>query len=163
MHKKIKLDDVKSFWEKSHLFHGEIKNKKYNKIFFNKIYKIFLEEIYDPLVIPPNVKNKIILDLGSGPGLWTRCFYLAGAKKIYSCDLTVKANNIVKKMITCFKYKKKIFVRNENAEKLKFKNSQFDHVHCTGVIHHTVKQKDCISEIARVLKKKWNGNNWIIL
>lgn len=153
MHKKIKLKDVKNFWEKSHLFKGEIKNKKYNKIFFNKIYKIFIDEIYDARVIPSNINDKVILDLGSGPGLWTRCFYLAGAKKIYSCDLTVKANTLVKKMINLFKYKSKIIVRNENAEKLKFKNSKFDHVHCTGVIHHTVKQKNCIDEIARVLKK----------
>ena len=73
------------------------------------------------------VKKRKILDLGSGPGLYVRFFYEMGLNNIYSADLTIRSNQLVKKMCKIFNFKN-VKVSNQNAEKMSFKNNFFDHV-----------------------------------
>jgi SAM-dependent methyltransferase len=42
--------------------------------------------------------------------------------------------------------------REENAEALSFADATFDHVNCSGVVHHTTDPQKAVAEIARVLK-----------
>ena len=81
-----------------------------------------------------------------------------GLNNIYSADLTIRSNQLVKKMCKIFNFKN-VKVSNQNAEKMSFKNNFFDHVNCIGVIHHSENFELCIKDIARVLKK--NGSSTI--
>jgi ubiquinone/menaquinone biosynthesis C-methylase UbiE len=155
------INQIKKFWEKKPLYLGEIEDIG-TKEYFEKIQKIFVDDLFagniDKRIIPKKISNIKILDLGSGPGLYTRLFYENGCRDLYSADLTVTANNIVKKMCDIYNFSNvKIF--NENAENLSFKDNYFDHVHCSGVIHHTEYPNNCYKEIARVLKP--NGTTTI--
>ena len=148
------IKEIKNFWENNPLYFDEV-NDVGSKAYFESIKKIFTEDLFpgfvDKRIIPEKIENKKLLDLGSGPGLYTRLFYENGCRDIYSADLTKRANEIVNKMCEIYNFKNiKIF--NENAENLTFINNYFDHVHCSGVIHHTEFPNKCYKEIARVLK-----------
>jgi len=150
------LKKIKDFWEKNPLYYGEIKEKLGSRKYFEEIKKIFINDLFagkfDNRIIPKCNKKSAILDLGSGPGLYTRIFYENKFKNIYSADITIAANRIVKKLKKIYKFKN-IIVNNENAEKLKYHNNFFDHIHCSGVIHHTARPNECFKEIYRVLKE----------
>ena len=154
IHQKKELEKIKNFWEKQPLYFDEVENVG-TKEYFEKIKKIFIDDLFagniDKRILPKKINQIKILDLGSGPGLYTRLFYEKGCKDLYSADLTITANNLVKDMCKIYDFKNiKIF--NENAENLSFSDNYFDHVHCSGVIHHTENPDKCYKEIARVLK-----------
>ena len=154
--KKTNINKIKEFWEKNPLYDGEIKSI-YNKRYFDTIYNIFKNDVYageiNKKLIPKKFnKTKKLLDLGSGPGMYVRFFYEMGIKNIYSADLTIRSNKLVKKLCKIFNYRN-VKISNQNAEAMSFKNNFFDHVNCVGVIHHSANPDLCIKEINRVLKK----------
>jgi ubiquinone/menaquinone biosynthesis C-methylase UbiE len=142
---------VRKFWNTSPLFTDEVKNNRYffSEVDNNYINKLFLgiEEIKKKIIFPKNKKKKI-LDLGCGIGFWTNLFDKLNYKYIYACDISKNSLFIAKQRI----YIKKIKFSLGNAEKLKYRNDFFDHVHCYGVIHHTPNIKLAVKEIHRILK-----------
>lgn len=154
--KSDSINNIKKFWEKNPLYDGEIKSIS-NKRYFDTIYNIFKNDVYageiNKKLIPKKFnKTKKLLDLGSGPGMYVRFFYEMGIKNIYSADLTIRSNKLVKKLCKIFNYRN-VKISNQNAEAMSFKNNFFDHVNCVGVIHHSANPDLCIKEINRVLKK----------
>lgn len=93
-----------------------------------------------------------ILDLGCGIGFWSVEFAMRGLNKITAADLTEAALEMTRKR--CSLYEVAAETKQENAEKLTFADSSFDHVNCQGVIHHTPDTEQAVSEIARVLKSE---------
>ena len=93
----------------------------------------------------------MILDLGCGIGFWTTELAMRGYLNIHAADLTKKALEITKQRLALFDLKAEL--SQQNAENLKFKDNQFDHVNCQGVIHHTPNTDATIKEIARILKE----------
>ena len=63
-----------------------------SKEYFDQIREIFIKDLFpgefDERIIPKNIKSSKILDLGSGPGLYTRILYEYGCRDLYSADLT---------------------------------------------------------------------------
>ena len=150
--KKATVKDVENFWSKNPLFTGEVEYdlahpnkffKSHDKVYFNDVlWGINIESAF----YLPNKKN-ITLDLGCGIGFWSNLFVKHfSIKNLYSADLTNEALKICKLRVP------KAKVMKENAEKLTFKSSTFDHVNCQGVIHHTPDTQACLNEIYRVLK-----------
>jgi ubiquinone/menaquinone biosynthesis C-methylase UbiE len=82
-----------------------------------------------------NLKNKKILDLGSGRG----DFLIDLAKNNY--NITGLANNL------------KINVIQSEAEKLPFENNSFDFINCSEVTEHVENPEKLLSESYRVLKR----------
>ena len=150
------IENIKNFWNNNPLYYGEVPYEIGSKEYFDQIREIFIKDLFpgefDERIIPKNIKSSKILDLGSGPGLYTRILYEYGCRDLYSADLTPQANKLVEMLCDTFKYNG-VKICNENAEKLTFDDNFFDHVHCSGVIHHTENPNECYREISRVLKK----------
>jgi len=76
---------------------------------------------------------------------------MRGYSNMYAADLTKKALEITEQRLALFDLKAEL--SQQNAENIKFKDNQFDHVNCQGVIHHTPNTDATIKEIARILKE----------
>jgi SAM-dependent methyltransferase len=140
IHQKKELEKIKNFWEKQPLYFDEVENVG-TKEYFEKIKKIFIDDLFagnvDKRILPKKINQIKILDLGSGPGLYTRLFYENGCKDLYSADLTITANNLVKDMCKIYDFKNiKIF--NENAENLSFERVKCEPFTCLIVISSLV-------------------------
>lgn len=94
-----------------------------------------------------NVKNKKILDIGCGTGIYAKILVRKGAK--------VKGIDISKEMIKIArKENPKIEFKIGNAEKLPYKNKEFDIVLAALVMEHFSRWDRLLKEIKRVLKNK---------
>lgn len=100
----------------------------------------------------PDVKNKLILDCGSGSGYLTIELAKRGAFVI-SCDLTLM--NLVKLKETAKQLglEKNISFVCCSAEDLPFKDNIFDYFISNAVIEHLPREVEAIQEIDRVTKK----------
>jgi len=106
-----------------------------------------LLEIPTTLKLLGNIKNKKILDLGCGPGLYARILAKKGAK-VKAMDISEKEIEIARKN------NPEIEFEVGNAEELPYKNSEFDIVLAALVIEHFDKWDKVLNEVRRVLKKK---------
>lgn len=91
-----------------------------------------------------------VLDVGCGPG-WVSHKYAEQGAQIFSFDLTYTAVRLATKYFAKDNLRGR-FV-NADAERIPFKNEQFDFVSCDGVLHHTPETEMGLREINRVLKK----------
>ncbi len=98
-----------------------------------------------------DLRNKRILDLGSGMGDASIYFALKGAK-VNSIDISSKMVNIVNRMAKKNGVKSNIKADVMVAEDLKFKSNTFDFVFGNGVLHHVIPRL-ALHEVHRVLKK----------
>jgi len=69
-----------------------------------------------------------------------------------AADLTRNALTLTEKRLSAYGVIAELSI--QNAENMTFKNSEFSHVNCLGVIHHSPNPASCIKEIARVLGAK---------
>ena len=149
------LNDVKSFWEKNPLFHGESSFEPGTREFFEEHRRVVVEDclagVMDKRLIP-NCDDGRILDLGCGPGLWTVEFLKRGANNVVAGDLTDIALKLTRKRLIAYDLEAEVV--HANAENMIFRSNSFDHVNCQGVIHHTPDTEKCVAEIARVLKPR---------
>lgn len=145
-------EQVKHFWETNPLMVGEIASPPGTRKFFEEheqIYKsdIFLKGI--PAGFFPFLKGEKVLDVGCGPGIWTR--ELARRGYIVSAiDLTSKAVEITKKSLNIFNLNADVNVGD--AEQIPYSDGVFDGIVSHGVIHHTPHTEKCVMEMARVLR-----------
>jgi ubiquinone/menaquinone biosynthesis C-methylase UbiE len=94
--------------------------------------------------------NKTILDIGAGKCAYTRLIAdRFDPKMIVACEL------IPNRMLPAFKenINHKIFFTSGDCFKLPFKNSAFEVVFGSLVLHHLPELEKCIDEINRVLSK----------
>lgn len=151
------LNKVKDFWEKNPLWTGECQFEEGTLDFFQEHRKVYYDDCFagsfDIRFLPSPRKsgqNIKILDLGCGIGFWTTELAMRGYSNMYAADLTKKALEITEQRLALFDLKAEL--SQQNAENTKFKDNQFDHVNCQGVIHHTPDTDATIKEIARILK-----------
>lgn len=159
------VDDVKDFWEKNPLWSGESKYEIGTKEFFEEHREVYLKDCYaeqfpDSIMVPRLTPEDKMLDLGCGIGMWTIELQLRTPEreraKMYSADLTQRALDITKKRLEIYGLISELSI--QNAENLEYPNEIFSHVNCQGVIHHTPNTKQCVKEIARVLKTGGSAN-----
>lgn len=149
-----KIEDVKSFWEKTPLFSGESSFLEGTKEFFDEHYNVYVNDCFageiDSVIFPENSNKEIVLDLGCGVGFWTVELARRGVNKITASDLTEKALELTKKRTRLYGFEVELV--QQNAEKMTFPDECFSHVNCLGVIHHTPNPRACIEDIARILR-----------
>lgn len=95
------------------------------------------------------VGGKDVLEIGCGMGTHATLLARAGAN-LTAVDLTERAVQTTRRRFELFGLKGKI--DRADAERLPFPDASFDFVWSWGVIHHSSKMEDCLSEIARVLR-----------
>jgi len=91
-----------------------------------------------------NIKNKNILDVGSGSGYYSRLLIKKNAKKVYALDGSKK---ILKNINT-----KGVIKINQNAENFKIKN-KFDRVVCAGLLEFVGSAEKVLINIKKYSKK----------
>ena len=98
--KNVSINKIKEFWEKNPLYYGEVNFELGTIEYFENIKKIFVYDLFpgevDKRILPKDISNKRLLDLGTGPGLYTRFFYENGCRDLYSADLTEASCDLVK-------------------------------------------------------------------
>lgn len=99
-----------------------------------------------------DVKNKLILDCGSGSGYLTIELAKRGAFVI-SCDLTLMNLVKLKEIAKQLGLEKNIAFVCCSAEDLPFKDNTFDYFISNAVIEHLPREVEAIQEIDRVTKK----------
>jgi ubiquinone/menaquinone biosynthesis C-methylase UbiE len=113
-----------------------------SKNFWNE----FIEMPAMERLLKSEVKNKEVLDLGCGSGIFTSKLQLWGAKAVGS-DLSKALIEIARKSYP----KLSFFV--EDAQKTSFKNSRFDIVSSSLMVHYIKNLDKLFGEVSRILKK----------
>lgn len=138
---------TKKITKKTYNFLGENyvlsrKNKYGSNYFYNENL-----EMPSTLKLLGDVKNKKILDLGCGPGLYAKTLLNKGAK-IKGIDISEKMIKIAKKEAPKAEFKQ------GDSENLPYKNNEFDIVVASLVLGHIKSWDKTLEEIKRVLKKR---------
>ena len=153
---KKTIEEVEKFWNENPLFFGESDHKVGSFDFFEDHKKVYINDVFygslpAEIFIPESIKNKKVLDLGCGVGFWTiEIQKMRRGSEFYSGDLTENAVKITNERLKLYNLKSKTSI--QNAERTLYNDNYFDHINCQGVIHHTPNTKQCLKEIARILK-----------
>jgi len=144
------INDVKQYWEKHPLLSYEL-NDLGSVEYFSRFDKV--RRCDDKFALGywefDQYKNKMVLDVGCGPG-WLSVNYALGGAHVFAIDLTAKAVKLTKKHL---RYKNvSAHVREGNVENLDFSDNFFDLVVSSGVLHHTPNTYKGFTECYRVLK-----------
>ena len=106
-----------------------------------------LEDIVYPFKLQ-KIKNKIIMEVGTGSGRILKNLLKFKPKNLYAIEPS-KAIKIAKKNLN----NKKVKFFNIKGENIKFKN-KLDYIFSLGVIHHTPNYELVLKKIKFALKKK---------
>jgi len=146
-------DAVRAFWEASPLMIGELPFEPATRDFFLAHEAIYRRDVFPATGFPsgffPFPRGARVLDIGCGPGIWTRELARRGYATS-AIDLTAAAVAITKRSLALFELVAD--VREGDAESLPFADGSFDGVISHGVIHHTPDTAGCVREIERVLR-----------
>ncbi|MBF0504273.1 MAG: class I SAM-dependent methyltransferase [Candidatus Omnitrophica bacterium] len=98
------------------------------------------------------IKNKQILEIGSGGGAHSALFKKYGAC-MTSVDITKERVVSTARKLSLVKEGAGLALQAD-AENLPFLDDSFDFVYSNGVLHHSENTEKCIKEVQRVLKPK---------
>lgn len=99
------------------------------------------------------VKNKSIIEVGTGSGYMAVSLAKLGAK-VTACDITIKNLINLKKATETLGLQRNISFVCCSADQLPFKKGTFQYFVLNSVLEHIPKEKEAITEIERVLKKR---------
>ena len=151
------ITDVENFWNTNPLFTGESENRPGSSDYFIEHTSVYVNDCFagrfDFNTIPSYLCGKKVLDLGCGPGFWIEQLAKSFPKEIVAADLTDQALNLAKQRVEMLNIRNCTFAK-ANAEDLPFDDSEFEHINCQGVVHHTPDTGKALKEISRVLCEK---------
>jgi 2-polyprenyl-3-methyl-5-hydroxy-6-metoxy-1,4-benzoquinol methylase len=146
-------DDVKAFWESEPLFTGEVPHDPYSREFLLAHEQVYRSDVFAGRGFPdeffPFTPGARVLDVGCGPGIWTRELARRGYRTS-AIDLTSAAVALAKNSLELLGMEADI--QEGDAENLPFADGSFDGVVSHGVIHHTPDTARCVREMARILR-----------
>ena len=105
-------------------------------------------------------EGKKCFDAGCGNGRGTLFMLMNGAKHVDSYDFSEKNIESTNKFVKDFGFSE-FKTHQGSLEEIPFEDESFDFVWCNGVIMHTDRPNNCLSEISRILKA--GGNSWIYI
>jgi len=145
--------DVKAFWESEPLFAGEVAHDPFSREFVRAHEHVYRSDVFAGRGFPdeffPFAAGARVLDIGCGPGIWTRELARRGYR-VSAIDLTSTAVALARRSLELFRLEADI--REGDAENVPFPDASFDGVVSHGVIHHTPDTARCVREMARVLR-----------
>jgi SAM-dependent methyltransferase len=150
--KAVSKQEIRAFWERNPLMTGEVEADPTSLEFFQSHERIYREDVFPRTGFPtsffPFKPGAVVLDIGCGPGLWTRELARRGYS-VHAIDLTDAAVTLTRHSLTLFDLN--AVVRRGDAEDLPYADGAFEGVVSHGVIHHTPDTARCVCEIGRVL------------
>ena len=147
------IEDVRAFWNKAPLWTGDSQAQGVagSREFFESHYAASISEAggcIDRRMLPAS--NGAILDLGCGIGFWLQHFHALGFTDLTGADLSQKSLDLARRRCEIFGIPARLSL--QNAEAASFQDALFDHIQCTGVIHHSPDPRASLSEMWRLLK-----------
>lgn len=100
-----------------------------------------------------NIKDKLVIDCGTGVGYMAVELARKGAKVI-ACDITFKNLMQLKKIAKKLNLENNMFFACCSAEELPFKSTTFDYYVSNAVLEHIPREDKAFSEINRVTKER---------
>lgn len=130
-----------------------------NSMYLNNIWTNYVDrneksavvEIWD--LNPGKNKDEAIVDLGMGPGRWSKFFISSGFKKVVGLDLSLQMVEAARKYVSNPKFEA---VKGDMTS-LPFVKNSFDKVFCFRAFKYVPNSEMAIREIKRVLKPKGTG------
>lgn len=147
------IEDVREFWDANPLWTGEAEDPPGSKEFFDSHTRAVIEMAggqIKPWMMPACAKDGTVLDLGCGIGFWLEYFGRSGFTNLTGADLSPNSLAMAQRRCELNGINARFFV--QNAEAMTFPDSTFDHINCSGVIHHSPNPQASINEIYRILK-----------
>ena len=147
----VTLVDVKRYWSRYINDVEVIKAPLGSTEFLDELVRYRYEKMPYLLgiVTSPALRHKDILEIGCGPGIDLIHLAATGAR-VTAIDLTPEAVSLARRHLELRGLQ--ATVQEGNAERLQFKDEEFDVVYSVGVLHHTVDTQRAINEVWRVLK-----------
>lgn len=147
------IEDVREFWDANPLWTGEAGEAAGSKEFFNTHTQAVINMAgghIKPWMMPSCSKDGTVLDLGCGIGFWLEYFGRAGFTNLTGADLSPNSLSLAQRRCELNSVNASFSI--QNAEAMTFADNTFDHINCSGVIHHSPNPQASINEIYRVLK-----------
>lgn len=98
------------------------------------------------------IKNKLVLEVGTGSGYMAIGLAKQGAKVI-ACDVTVTNLIVLKEFAKTLGLENNLFFVCCSLDQLPFKNNAFDYFVINAVLEHIPAEQKAISEIKRTVKR----------
>lgn len=131
-------------------FEGNMKKRRIDSIINMKYHEVqYLERFTDNF---KNIKNRLIIEVGTGSGYMAIGLAKLGAKVI-ACDITITNLITLKGFAKTLGLEKNLLFVCCSADKLPFKNNSFDYFVINAVLEHIPAEKEAIDEITRSLKR----------
>jgi len=151
-HTKILKNDIRNFYD-------SIANSYLTSMYGNTKWGSYVDDqekkhVVDIWRLKTNfkIKGEKILDLGMGPGRWSKFFIDLGFGEVSGLDISNKMVAMARKNIKSIKFQSVV----ADIENTPFKDCSFDKVFCFRTFKYLPNPKNAINEIVRVTKK--NGN-----
>lgn len=97
--------------------------------------------------------DKIILDFGCGPGHDLVGFGVySKPKKLIGMDISCSSLAQSESRLALHNIKAELIQIPEDIAELPFDNNSIDHIHCSGVLHHTKNPEALLKQFKRILK-----------
>lgn len=143
-------DLYKQLYEKLDFFFTS-QNINYYLDRFHDLMKINNHLIINEMLIE-NIKNKLILEIGSGSGAHSALLSREGAK-VCAIDISLARSISTNKKLKLLNNNSFLSI-NCDAEELPLESDSFDFIYSNGVLHHSDNPQRAINEVYRVLKPK---------
>lgn len=120
------------------------------------------DQYFDYIDLMPVVgfDGKNVLDFGCGPGndlvglgTYSKCARLVGADISSSSVEEARARLSLHGILADV-----VLLKEDSAEALPFEDQSFDHIHCSGVLHHTSEPIQILQQLKRLLKPNGTMN-----
>jgi len=147
------IEDVREFWDANPLWTGEAREPVGSKEFFDSHTRAVIQMAggqIKPWMMPACAKGGAVLDLGCGIGFWLEYFGRDAFTNLTGADLSLNSLALAKRRCELNGIEARF--SEQNAEAMTFAEGTFDHVNCSGVIHHSPNPQVSINEIYRILK-----------
>lgn len=151
----MKIDEIQAFWDANPLWTGDAQSRGAagSREFFDSHTRAVLRESggrMDERFYPRCQPDAPVLDLGCGIGFWLEQFGTRGFTDLAGADLSRQSLSLAKRR--CELHDIAATFSIQNAEAMSFPSDSFEHVQCTGVVHHSPDPRASIAEISRVLR-----------
>jgi ubiquinone/menaquinone biosynthesis C-methylase UbiE len=146
--------------------------KRYEKV-FGDTFAMYSKKDMEEFIVPFRVRfernginakeifsGRKCFDAGCGNGRGSLFMLMNGAQHVTAYDFSVKNVESTLTFANQFGFSNIAAMQGSLAQ-IPFEDETFDFVWCNGVIMHTEKPNDCLSELSRILKV--NGMAWFYL
>jgi SAM-dependent methyltransferase len=150
-----RIAEIQAFWDANPLWTGDAQSagSPGSREFFDSHTRAVLRESggrMDERFYPTCDRHAPVLDLGCGIGFWLEEYGRRGFTDLTGADLSQQSLALARRRCELNGITAKYSI--QNAQMMSLPDESFEHVVCTGVVHHSPDPRSAIAEMFRVLR-----------